>query len=526
MKSLIPRIEFPELFFGFVAPIGVDHDAIVAEFHRDLQSRGYQVEDVKVTEIFQKFLKVVTPSEPLVGAPSDLKYKSYIKYGNQLRTEFEDDALLAATTIGQIIQRRRRRQHQSDAIPFEKTAYLLHQFKRKEEIELLRSIYGSLFFQVSAYSRRGSRVDLLARKFASSSNLGHPDKFRPQAEHIVQIDEEEIDVQHGQRVRQIFHDADFIINLDNHAETVAGQVNRFLEILFSSNSISPTKMEYEMFAAKAAALRTLDVSRQVGAAIFTTDGEVVALGSNEVPMAGGGTYWSGSTIDARDYRSGFDSNFRRKKQMLGELVQALQHPRDLQSVINDPAIRESQFMDALEYGRAIHAEMCAICDAARLGRALKGTVLSTTTFPCHLCAKHIVAAGIARVVFLEPYPKSLAFDLHADSLEIEGGDRGGFDLYPSVKFEHFFGVTPRRYRELFERGQRKNDDGDFLRYVRDTQQPLMDIKVPFYFMLSYTRRGARGLRESRQACIRRILHRHKPIGSRHPRRAYGTAHPQ
>jgi deoxycytidylate deaminase len=57
-------------------------------------------------------------------------------------------------------------------------------------------------------------------------------------------------------------------------------------------------------------------------------------------------------------------------------------------------------MDALEYGRIIHAEMSAICDAARLGRSIKNAVLFTTTFPCHMCAKHIVAAGITKVVFL------------------------------------------------------------------------------------------------------------------------------
>jgi deoxycytidylate deaminase len=91
-------------------------------------------------------------------------------------------------------------------------------------------------------------------------------------------------------------------------------------------------------------------------------------------------------------------------------------------------ISDSQFMDALEYGRIVHAEMSAISDAARNGRAIKDTVLYSTTFPCHMCAKHIVAAGIAKVIFLEPYPKSLASDLHSDSIEIENSDRGQYDL--------------------------------------------------------------------------------------------------
>jgi hypothetical protein len=40
------------------------------------------------------------------------------------------------------------------------------------------------------------------------------------------------------------------------------QVTRFCNLIFSSNAISPTKMEYGLFLAKAAALRTLDLSRQ------------------------------------------------------------------------------------------------------------------------------------------------------------------------------------------------------------------------------------------------------------------------
>jgi len=38
-------------------------------------------------------------------------------------------------------------------------------------------------------------------------------------------------------------------------------------------------------------------------------------------------------------------------------------------------------------------------------------------------AKHIVAAGIFKVFFLEPYPKSLAVDLQADAIQVESGER-------------------------------------------------------------------------------------------------------
>jgi Cytidine and deoxycytidylate deaminase zinc-binding region len=140
-------------------------------------------------------------------------------------------------------------------------------------------------------------------------------------------------------------------------------------------------------------------------------------------------------------------------------------------------------MDALEYSRVIHAEMSAICDAARHGRKIVGSTLYCTTFPCHICSKHIVAAGIKRVVFLEPYPKSLTAELHSDSTRIEGADRGKFEGYPFVEFEHFHGVSPRRYRELFERGKRKDDSGTFVEWKEKNKMPIVDLKFPFYIQL-------------------------------------------
>jgi deoxycytidylate deaminase len=138
----------------------------------------------------------------------------------------------------------------------------------------------------------------------------------------VEADVHEVGEKHGQRVRKIFHDADFIVSLDVR-RSVKEQVDRFCELLFGSNSISPNHQEYGLFLAKAAAPRTLDLSRQVGAAIFSSAGELLTLGSNEVPKAGGGTYWSDGEFDNRDYVRKIDSNFSRKKELLGELANLL-----------------------------------------------------------------------------------------------------------------------------------------------------------------------------------------------------------
>jgi deoxycytidylate deaminase len=479
MSTVIDKIKRPELFFGFVSPIGADLAPTVSAFRKYFEEAGYHVVEIKVTDIFHILKNYILAPEPLLRSPMYERYVSHIAYGNFIRKYFNDDAILASTTIMRIMKRRARLKRVVDNPPFAGTVFLLHQFKRKEEIDLLRSVYGPLFFQVSIYSRRGARVDYLARNFASSENTAGTLRFRDRAEKIIQDDENEVEEDHGQRVTKIFHDADVIINLDTPT-SVNSQVTRFCELLFGSNKISPNKMEYGMFLAKAAALRTLDLSRQVGAAIFSAEGEILSLGSNEVPKALGGTYWSDEKIDDREYIHKIDSNDQRKREILGELLRVLGDERDLKAVMKDKKLRDSQFMDALEYGRIVHAEMSAISDAARLGRRTKEGVLFCTTFPCHMCAKHIVAAGITKVFFLEPYPKSLASDLHSDSIQVEGADRGRYQEYPAVQFEHFFGVSPRRYREIFERGRRKNEDGQFEDYARGTAEPIIDVKFLYY----------------------------------------------
>ena len=494
MAPPVARIKYPEIFLGFVAPIGVDLKGSIQSFTQYFKAEGYRIVPIKVTEVFERLARYLTPNEPLDPSTEEKRLQTFIKYGNQLRNSFDDDQVLAALTVIRIIQERAHLGSHAETgslpstppIP-EKTLFLLYQFKRREEIELLRSIYGRAFLQVSVYSRRGTRVDNLSRRFAQGQNLGNPNSFRGVAEEIVQRDENELDEKHGQRVSRIFHDADIILNGDSGEDNTRKQVNRICDLIFGSNKISPTRNEYGMFAAKAAALRTLDLSRQVGAAIFSESGEIIAMGSNEVPKAGGGTYWADGPdgpdeLDDRDFRREHDANDRRKSELLSELLNLAKVP-DSAALLQQSEIRESQFMDALEYGRIIHAEMSAICDAARLGRSVKDSVLFTTTFPCHMCAKHIVAAGIKQVVFLEPYPKSLTAHLHSDSVCIEGADRGRYTDFPSVKFEHFYGVSPRRYRELFERNSRKDKQGKFLEWKDGIKQPIFDLKFPFYLSL-------------------------------------------
>jgi cytidine deaminase len=83
------------------------------------------------------------------------------------------------------------------------------------------------------------------------------------------------------------------------------------------------------------------------------------------------------------------------------------------------ALKDSPIADLTEYGHAMHAEMEALLACDRAGVSPRGGTLYTTTFPCHNCTKHIVAAGIERLVYVEPDLKSKAGELHGDSIAID-----------------------------------------------------------------------------------------------------------
>jgi cytidine deaminase len=131
----------------------------------------------------------------------------------------------------------------------------------------------------------------------------------------------------------------------------------------------------------------------------------------------------------------------------------------LASLLGSPVIRRSQFFELIAYGRTVHAEMDAITSAARRGTSVHGSVLFTTTFPCHECGRHIVAAGISNVVYVEPYPKSRVAQLHNDSVDLMVDEPSTQATEPSrVVFRPFVGIAPRRLHQLFSLEPRKNND--------------------------------------------------------------------
>jgi dCMP deaminase len=63
-----------------------------------------------------------------------------------------------------------------------------------------------------------------------------------------------------------------------------------------------------------------------------------------------------------------------------------------------------------ELCRAVHAEQNAIIQAALHGISIEGATLYCTHQPCILCAKMMINARIAKVVYQRSYPDGTALD--------------------------------------------------------------------------------------------------------------------
>ena len=64
-----------------------------------------------------------------------------------------------------------------------------------------------------------------------------------------------------------------------------------------------------------------------------------------------------------------------------------------------------------ELCRGVHAEQNAVTQAAYFGVSVDGATIYTTTYPCSMCAKILINAGIKEIVYSEGYSDDLSKEL-------------------------------------------------------------------------------------------------------------------
>lgn len=482
----------PEIVIGLVGALGVDLKAVTSSLRAALVGVAYEVHPVRVSELISDFCQSEGVSFESVTTLDHL-----MDLGDALRIGGASGAVAAALAVGAISHERPPIEGSPDepaqpytdvtAAPiYERNAYvsIVRQLKHPEEVEALRAVYGPRFVMIGVWAPEKDRrreVERRLRKF-------HPTESDAwYAEHVsALVDRDEKDGRQedfGQRVRDTYKLADAYLAMTDDGRSLDDQTRRLVHLLFGSPFETPLPHELAMYQASGASLRSSDAGRQVGAVIVDEDGEIVVTGSNEVPKAGGGQYWPNSEDDRRDFRYGYDVNENQKSQIVVELLATLRKEGWLVDDFSELTDEElgarglagplasTRIADLLEFGRVAHAEMAAICTAARRGVSIRNLTMYTTTYPCHECARLIIAAGIRRVVYVDPYPKSQVATMYQHEISED------LDLSRKVVvFEPYQGVAPRLFRGVFTMTGRKRDaSGEYPEWVPDEARPRLIV---------------------------------------------------
>lgn len=488
-----------ELVFALVGPLGAPLDRLNDELKGALARFGYDAVPISLSALFKRFPQWSEPGKN--GEAARIGHLQTV--ANRIRAGTGDPAILARAAMHEIRAERKARSGDADqAAPAR--AYIISQLKHPAEVKLLRQVYGPAFHLIAAHASKRLREEALSKRLAQSLGVaGEEAQFKAEAVALIQTDEKSAE-QGGQNVRDAYPLADAFVGLD--PSNVERTLPRYVDLIFGHPFHTPSPEEYAMYQASALSLRSSDISRQVGAVIVNIkrdaherdvrNADILAVGLNEVPKGGGGFYWGRESPDARDQallRFGEDRAEQFKLGILTELLAKLDEEKWLGPKAGNgspseraqelfPKLAGTRLMQLAEFSRPVHAEMAALIDAARRGVAIDGRAMFVTTFPCHTCAKHIVASGLQKVVYLEPYPKSRAGQLFEESLVLEC--ENGQPVDGKVVFCAYSGIGPRQYRGLFSMadGRAKLSLKDW-----DTAKPreLKPVHVPVHLWRGY-----------------------------------------
>jgi cytidine deaminase len=485
----------PEMIFALVGPAGVRLRDVSRVLQERLQLFGYTTETIRVSELLENHHAY---DKKLAEQSEERRIRHCQDIALQFRREMEDGAALVLAAIAEIRKRRAAAPSGSPDRPRNSHVFILDQLKHPSEVELLRKTYGTAFLLLAGHEPKQQRLSNLARRLArdptKSNNASHIGK----AGDIIEIDDNQADdPDFGQNTRDTYPLADYFIDLTNEGGEDAAR--RTINLLFGHPFDTPYHREYAMHQAWSASLRSSDFNRQVGAVIAKQEAgtnvappgdlTIVSTGMNEVPRRGGGPYWRDSSPEGRDQHLELKGEDRANEIKMSALAELLERIKTIGWLNKDktekpssdlanellPSLKRTQFMNIGEFSRPVHAEMAALIDSARRGVAVQGLTMYVTTFPCHNCAKHIIAAGLKQVIYLEPYPKSKARDLYAE--EITSKEWDVHHKPDMVEFIAYTGVAPRQYQRLFSMENRGKKRGIPLKVWEEKIKTLWPLYV-------------------------------------------------
>ncbi|MDP9958102.1 deoxycytidylate deaminase [Epilithonimonas hungarica] len=463
-----------ELFFGICSPIGSLKENVIETLSYDLSVKyGYEVEIIKLSNFIDDYrVQKVDEKEILKEDGKSKIYNDYlekISKGNIIRKN-QNNTILAEKAIQEIhisrLQEAKERgiiEPKQEDFQSRRKCYIIDSLKSTDELKLLRKVYTDNFYQISIFSSLNDRKENLKNKGFSGEEIVR----------IIDLDDKQ-NLKYGQNVRGTFVDGDFFIRIsEENISSLNKKIERYLNLIFESAIVTPSIEELSMYNAKSASGNSACLSRQVGACIIDKNNNLLSTGWNDVPKYGGNLYFAGTPVDNRCYNKGYCSNDAHKEKLVENIIEGFLNNEELKIIFEDStgnldenllkkikqSIKDTKVKDLIEFSRSVHAEMHAIIQGSQTtGDKMIGGKLFCTTYPCHNCARHIVASGIEEVYFIEPYVKSLCLTLHNDSMTENEKENG------KVKILMFDGVAPRKYLSFFTNiAERKDARGKLIK---------------------------------------------------------------
>lgn len=494
----------PELFFATVRAMGTNLEAVTEPLRARLNEAGYHPVDVHLSPLLTR-----TPIWTKVGVPEGAtayeRRSALMTAGDVARTYGEADAM-ARLGVREVCSKRPAAIREARLRGRRGIAYILRSLMHEAEVRTLRDLLGPYVFVVSAFSSEANRRAVVRQELEAECREADRDVLDEQVNELLMRDQgigaDARDVLSGvdEAVRlsisRTFHEADLFVDVDRGREQAGWEIERFVRLIFSDPMPTMTKEEVGMGHAFVASLQSGSVARRVGASVLI-EGQVVVSGRNDRPRAGGGQVYYGEAAptagDEQDRQQ--EASDRERRDVARDLLHRLLASPEWRNLAEEAglavqgrtseewaelaetaasvaSVRDSRVFDLIEFIPVVHAEMSAITTAARAGVPLNGGTLYTTTFPCHECTRHIIAAGIGRVVYLEPYPKSRAAELFAGEITLGESDA------ETVKYVAFMGVAPRAQGALFSWLPRKVGDRPVEYDLNGGQQLRPMIEAP------------------------------------------------
>lgn len=460
LRDRLRAHEAREYVFAVVGYAGSGTSKVALQLKTVLEGQELGVSLVKARKGLEAYAEA--KNLPRKQEPSNIDLvEEFQNFGDSLRSDSGENAAVAAYMVRYIKQNRR-----DEGDPETPSAFILDSLKHPAEVALLRHVYGENFCLIGV----GCRPDIRKKRLARKLNLDL-ERDGEILKRFMSRDAEDSEHKYGQQVNDTFHLSDYFVDNtpsdeEERSYVLPDKLKRLVDLLFASEIHRPEPDERGLYHAHAASLRSSCLSRQVGASIMDACGNLLAVGTNDVPKARGGLYGGGRDTGELDDRC-FKlrkccSNTAKQREIVGDIFDRLKDSGLIRANVGVEQFRESikgsRLGSLIEFSRSVHAEMDALLSLVRDGTKLpSGASLYSTTYPCHNCARHIVASGVARVVYLEPYAKSLAIDLHDDSIaDNEPADKVG----ERVQFLPYQGVSPRLYKKIFAKhGDYKDADG-------------------------------------------------------------------